>query len=60
MNLLYSLPFDIQQVIWKIYFMNNVILEMKQQEKISFLMDSSYTIRSNDLIMIRYNTEWSQ
>jgi hypothetical protein len=59
MNLLYSLPFDIQQVIWKIYFMNNVILEMKQQEKISFLVDNSDTIRNNDLIMIRYNTEWS-
>jgi len=59
MNLLYSLPIDIQQVIWKMYFMNNVILEMKQQEKISFLIDISETIRKNDLIMIRYNTEWS-
>jgi hypothetical protein len=59
MNLLYSLPIDIQQVIWKKYWSNNVILELKQQQKISFVTDILDTISKNDLIMIRFNTEWS-
>jgi len=57
-HLLYSLPHDIQQIIWKTYFFNNVILEIKQNKLICFLQDSSNTRRNNDLIMKRYNTEW--
>jgi hypothetical protein len=53
-----SLPHDIQELIWKIYFINNVILEMKQLQR-CFLQDTSDIIRKNDMIMIRYNTEWS-
>jgi len=37
MNLLYSLPIDIQQVIWKKYWSNNVILELKQQQEIIYV-----------------------
>ena len=59
MNLLCTLPFDVQQVIWKIFFMNHVLLELKQQKKITFLTDILDTISKNDLIMIRFNTEWS-
>lgn len=56
-HLLYTLPYDIQEIIWKVYFTNNVILEIKKQK--TLLQDTSDTRRNNDMIMIRYHTEWS-
>lgn len=39
-HLLYSLPHDIQYVIWRIYFINIIIFEMKQCKQKSFIRDN--------------------
>jgi hypothetical protein len=39
-HLLYSLPHDIQGLIWKIYFFNIIIIEMKQHKQKSFIRDN--------------------
>ena len=52
------LPFEIQKIIWKKYYTYNVLLEIKQIPSSLFLMDTSKTTRENDIIMIRYNTQW--
>ena len=52
-NSFLSLPHDIQGVVWKMFFVNHVLLEMRQRDNISFLRDSSNTRNWNDMIMIR-------
>jgi len=52
------LPFEIQEIIWKKYYTYNVLLEMKQNSLSMFLMDTSKIRRENDMIMMRYNTQW--
>lgn len=53
-----SLPHDIQELIWKTYYTTNVIIEIKESSVSMFLMDTSKTTRENDMIMMRYNTDW--
>jgi|TARA_Y100000389_G_scaffold196124_1_gene228516 hypothetical protein len=53
-----SLPFEIQELIWKKYYTNIVLIEMKQCSVSIFLIDTSKTTRENDMIMMRYNTGW--
>jgi hypothetical protein len=53
-----SLPHDIQSLIWKKYYNNSVLSEMNQCSISFFLINTSKTRRENDMIMMRYNTEW--
>jgi hypothetical protein len=38
-HLLFSLPYDIQEIIWRTYFIYIVILDMKQHKQKSFIRD---------------------
>lgn len=52
------LPNDIQGLIWKKYYVYHVMAEIKGKTE-RFLVDSSNMRRENDVIMRRFDTEWS-